>query len=699
MNRRKLLFIFLGVLVIVLGVSFASTKKNDPSKDKFILEIVSYILEKGHFDPKKIDDSFSELVFTNYLQNLDEQKRFFLAGDIEQLSIYKELIDEELKNHKIDFFNISYKKYKVRFNEIKSFYKEILSIPFDFEKDDSINLSYANLSYAKTIEELELRWRKNLKLSVLNIYTNNIRKEQFEKERDSSYVMRSKEILEKEARETTLDNMNTFFEYMADVERKDWFALYINTISSLFDPHTFYFAPQEKEDFDVSISGQYEGIGARLQKKDEEIKIVELLSGGPVARDNLLSVGDVILKVAQIDGDPVAVTGMRLEDVIKYIKGPKGTKVILTIKRVAGAIEEVTIIRDVIEIEETYAKSTVILDEKKIGLINLPKFYINFENLNKRNATSDIRKEIINLKKEGIEGLIIDLRNNVGGSLKTAVDITGFFIEKGPVVQVKSLGNTKEILSDDDPSLLWKGPLVILVNEISASASEILAAALQDYKRAFIIGSHQTYGKGTVQKLISLNNTIKQNSYGDLGAIKITTDKFYRINGSSTQLEGVKSDIILPTAYSYINIGERDLEYPLTCDTISVAAHTTWTTAFDYDYVQYESKKRIEKDSLFQLIDEQAKWIKKEQEKDIFSLNYEKHISELDVKKEYSKKFDILDKYSSDLEFELTAVDSIRLEGNEKSKDKRVRWHKNLKKDIYLYEAVKVINDIASLEK
>ena len=310
----------------------------------------------------------------------------------------------------------------------------------------------------------------------------------------------------------------------------------------------------------------------------------------------LLEVGDIILKVAQKKEAPVEIGSMRLGDAVKLIKGPKGTEVYLTIKRVSGLIEEVVITRDVVELEESYAKASIIIKNNKLyGFIELPKFYIDFKDQNSRNAASDIKREIELLKKRDIKGIILDLRNNGGGSLKTVVDITGFFIDKGPIVQVKSTGGRKDILYDEDPSIVWDGSLVIMVNEFSASASEILAAALQDYKRAVILGSKQTFGKGTVQNIIDLNKIISGRTHGDLGAVKITTDKFYRINGGSTQLEGVRSDVIMKNQYSYIDMGEKDQENPLVWDSIQPAKYSKWYNQSNYEFALKQSSVRLEK--------------------------------------------------------------------------------------------------------
>ena len=460
-----------------------------------------------------------------------------------------------------------------------------------------------------------------------------------------------------------------------------------------FDPHSNYFAPDDKEKFDQNISGKFEGIGARLQKKSQEVEITEIIVGGPVWKAKALEVGDVILKVAQKEEAPLEIGSMRLNDAVKLIKGPKGTQVYLTVKRVSGLIEEVVITRDIVELEESYAKASIILkNNKQYGFIQLPKFYIDFKDQNSRNAASDIKKEIELLKKRDIKGIILDLRNNGGGSLKTVVDITGYFIDNGPVVQVKSTGGRKDILYDEDPSVVWGGSLVIMVNEFSASASEILAAALQDYKRAVILGSKQTFGKGTVQNVIDLNKIISGGTHGDLGAVKITTDKFYRINGGSTQLEGVRSDVIMKNQYSYIDMGEKDQENPLIWDSIQPARFSKWNNQPNYEFALKQSSVRLKNNPNLSLIEEQALQIQQQQDDYIYTLNYEDYLLERDKNKKIAEKFDGLKKYRSNLFFEWipdpgTPIDNI-------VKEKKIRWIESLEKDLYIEEAVNILEDL-----
>jgi len=695
MKKTRILILSGIVLSLIYGFSFFNLRTN-PEKDKLLIEIMSYVLERGHYDPETINDSFSENVFMNYLESMDGQHRFYIQTDIDNLNQFKTKLDDQIKESKLDFFDFSYKKFIQRQEQIKAFYKPLLDRPFDFTLDEELNLDYETMGYAESLSELKKVWLQYFKLSTLRVYSDKKEEEKKKFENDSTYVMISNIELEKQAREITRENMDLFFEVRQDLERKDYFSIYLNAIATQFDPHTYYFAPREKELFDTSISGKFEGIGARLQKKNQEISIVEVISGGPVWRDKLLEVEDVIIKVAQENEEAVDISGMRIDDVVKLIKGPKGTTVYLTIKHVDATVEVVPVVRDVVELEEAFAKSSVIIkDGKKFGMIHLPKFYVDFKDYGERNAASDVKAEIEKLKRDNVEGIILDLRNNGGGSLQTVVDMTGFFIKDGPVVQVKSTGGKKQVLEDRDSSIAWNGPLVLMVNEFSASASEIIAAALQDYKRAVIIGSKQTFGKGTVQNVVDLNKIISSNTHGDLGALKITTDKFYRINGGSTQLEGVKSDVVFPGRYTYIETGEQAQDNPLAWDQISPANYQLWDVNMNFEYALERSKERIANNAYMILIDEQAKWIKAQQDDTLYSLNYEDFTEERKARADQTAKYDELDKFEASFTLQTPNADLLELEKDEDLKEKRLRWEESLVKDIYLYEAVRVLEDLA----
>ena len=689
-------FIISGIisLVIYFEISNVNFSSDEPNKDRLLVDLVSYVLDKLHYDPQIINDDFSIKVYDDFIDAVDSQKRFLLKSDIELFSQFRLSIDDQINSSDIAFFNIVYETLITRIDEVESFYSEILEDPFNFQINEEINLDYENLDYASNLAELKRIWRKRLKLSALDGYASK-------KEIKDQEEVISEEEIEIESRTAISENLKDFFQFNSELERSDWFSLYLNSIVTQFDPHTSYLAPEAKEVFDQNISGKFQGIGARLFKRNQQVEISEIIIGGPVWRDNLLNVGDIIIAVAQsADEEPTEISLMKLTDATDLIKGEKGTNVFLTIKRVDGGIEQVEITRDIVELEETYAKSSIIKDDSNVyGLINLPRFYVDFNDYGERNAASDIKKEILELKNKNINGLILDLRNNGGGSLKTVVDITGFFIEKGPVVQVKSIGGRKEILKDNDPSIIWDGPLVILVNEFSASASEILAAALQDYNRAIILGSKQTYGKGTVQNVVDLNNVISGNTYGDLGSLKITTDKFYRVNGGSTQLEGVKSDLIFPNRYSYIDIGEKDLENPLSWDKIDPARYDNSVKVFNYAQAISNSKERIGQNEYFTIIDQHAKLIKSKQDDKTISLNYNSYKEDQAEFKLQTDKLKVIEDFNSPYLFEWNDSNlDVNTSYNDDMKEKRDRWIKSLQKDIYVNEAMNLLIDLLSFE-
>ena len=659
------------------------------------MQLVSYLLEEGHFQPKDFDDDFSHDVYKRFLKRIDPNKIYFYESDLKSFSEFETKIDDQLIKFESNFFNIVYEKLMLRIDESKSIYNKILNTPFDFTIEENFESDSEKLVYAQSKKDMYERWRKQLKLTTLSNYYELIY-DQESKEDKKDFVFKSLENIEIESRSLTLKNIEETSTYLDELRREDWFSVYINSIAESFDPHTYYFAPQDKDRFDASMSGKYEGIGARLQKKMNEISITELISGGSAWRQNKLQVGDIILKVRQEDeSEAVSVVGMRLDDAVKLIKGPKGTNVILTLRKVDGTVEDLTITRDEIELEETYAKSSIVKkNDFNFGVINLPKFYIDFQDVDSRNATSDLKKEIDRLKLAGIHGLVLDLRNNGGGSLKTVVDIAGLFIEEGPIVQVRSSGNSIDVLADRDKSVTWDGPLVIIVNEFSASASEILAAAMQDYKRAIVIGSQNTYGKGTVQNIIDLNKMVRNNTNGEMGALKFTTQKYYRITGGSTQLKGVRSDVIIPSRYSNVEIGERDQDNPLPWDEIKSANYKPWVSKVDYQQVIDLSNARLSNNLDIRLIKENAEWIKKIRSKNLYSLKYDIYKAELKLNEKESKRFELIDDYSSDLSFRSLPYEQLLIEKDSVLGTNRRRWHESLSSDIYIEESLNVLEDL-----
>ena len=670
-------------------------KNSDPEKDKILVYVLKNILTRGHFVVKDMNDDFSEQVFTSFIEGLDPSKRYFTQKDLKEFSKFKYEIDNQLLKDDVSFYNLVYSSFTDKIKNAKSYYGELLAQPFNFKKKETIDIDYDKVSFAKNENELINYWRKQLKLNVLSRVQDKLEKQEVKIEKDKNFQKKSFTNLEEEARTDVLKSMDELYLRIEELEHEDWFSTFLNSVVGAFDPHTTYMAPRIKERFDQDMSGKLEGIGARLLKKGIYTEIFELVSGGPAWQQGELEAGDIILEVAQGDKEPLEIVGMRLDDAIKFIKGKKGTEVRLTVKKkLDGSTKVISIIRDVVELEETFVKSTVVEKEgKKYGLIDLPRFYIDFSDISSRDSAKDMEKEIERLKGENVSGLLIDLRNNGGGSLKTAIEIAGLFITKGPVVQVKYRGQEPIVKNDTDAQMQWEGAVVVLVNELSASASEIFAAAMQDYGRAVIIGGNQTYGKGTVQSVIPINNFYPKYEE-DLGAIKMTIQKFYRINGGSTQIEGVYSDIAMPNRYSYMKFGERDLEGALIWDKVPQANYTKTNSYENFTHVINESKDRIASDSKFKLINEYAQWLKTNQKNTSYSLNLKDFSKESKLLENGSKKYTDAFKYKSDLSFQSPKYEFPLIKKDSVLADKRNAWHKNLAKDIYVAEALNVLKEL-----
>ncbi|MDN3705779.1 carboxy terminal-processing peptidase [Myroides ceti] len=708
------------IILIVLAISAAlwsfmpKKEKADPEKEALLMELLTYVIKNGHYAPSEINNEFSAKVYKEYIKAIDPNKRFLLQTDIDELNQYEFLIDDFILARRFDLFDKSYQILQKRMKESQAIYKEILSQPFDFNVKEEINTDFDKMPFAKDEAALKERWRKQLKLNVLSNIEDKIKlqegqdveEESFEEPNEEIKITEKKTVkkepvekksmqeLEKEARESTLKSLNEYFEAIEEISRTEWLSIYINSILEQFDPHTSYFAPEDKEKFDVSMSGSMEGIGAQLRKKNDYTEITEIIPGGPAWKGKELENGDVIMKVAQGNEEPVDIAGMRLENVVKMIKGKKNTEVRLTVKKVDGTIKVISIMRDKFELEETYAKS-VIIDTKdgKYGMIQLPKFYIDFETKDNRNAFTDVAKEIEYLKQQNVKGIIMDLRNNGGGSLQTVVDMVGLFIEQGPVVQVKSQKGARNVLFDKDQKVQWDGPLVVLINNYSASASEIFAAAIQDYNRGLILGSKHSFGKGTVQNMFDLNSLLKLDNV-DLGAIKFTSQKFYRVNGGSTQLKGVESDIVLPDRFSHIDTGERDRENAMPWDKIEKANYKP--LANNFKKVIENSNKRVLNNSQFRLIDENAQWISQRKDENVFSLNYNDFTKKSKEIEEKAKKFKALKDYKNSLKFTSLPYEEALFANDSILKRKRDRWHEGLNNDVYVEEAVNVLQEITS---
>ena len=690
---RLLVFAVVGAFSLLFGSFHIS--ENDTEKEKVIQDVLLRVLNQAHFDPADINDEFSKEVYTTFLEYVDGRKRFFTTADIDQLSVYELEIDDHVNTGSLEFFDLAVELLQFRIDQAEQFYQEVLEQPFDFNVTESYEFDPDKKEYTSNISELKERWRKALKYDVLVKLESKVNRQ----EEDSEVEQLSFEELEKQSREDVLKNYNRWYKNFKKVKRSDRFEAYLNSLAHAFDPHSDYFNPKEKQDFDINMGGKLEGIGARLRSEGDLTKVVFVVPGGPVWRNKTIEVNDYILKVKQKDEEPVDVFGMRLDDVVAMIRGDKGTFVTLTIKKKDETVIDVELERDVVNIEESFARS-VKLDlpgtAENIGYIHLPKFYSSFEGEEGNSCAVDVAREIEKLKEDNVNGIILDLRNNGGGSLRDVVNMSGLFIEDGPIVQVKSPNRKPYVYKDEDEDVKYTGPLVVLVNSFSASASEILAAALQDYKRAVIVGS-QSFGKGTVQRFIDLDRAVRGSSeHKPLGELKITMQKFYRINGGSTQLKGVSPDINLPDRYSKIDVGER--EYPNSMAWSEIGGLDYDQDVFlvdDLTYIKKRSQDRVAQNDQFKLISEQAQVFKENRDKTEYSLNFKEFRNYLDDKDEESKRFD--DLLKEDIEFlNVTNLESdfesINLD--ETTKARNEDWIKSIKKDIYIAESLSIISDL-----
>lgn len=710
---RKYALIGSILFLLVLSVSFCFPKGEEDQS--MVLKTIYQTLYFLHPKPVQIDDAFSQKVYKKYFENLDPQKNYLLQSDIEDFSSYRNRLNEAFIKGDLTFFNQTIERFYEKTAQLEGLYKQLLSRPFDFSLDEAIEFDEDKRSYAKDSKAWKEQLRKYFKyLTLIEMDTHEAMKEDtvtlkslFKVNRWSVSKEREKEkepcvlikkdfaYLEKEARRRVEGNMSEYLRRFKMRKKSDWFSLYVNTITTQYDPHTNYFSPKEKENFDLNISGQLEGIGAQLQDQKGYATIVKLIVGGPAWKSKKIEVGDKIIKIAQNnDKESKNIIGMLLDNSIRLIRGMKGTKVRLTIQKKDGTMQEITLVRDLIEQEEVFAKSAILLDKGKgkYGLIYLPEFYFNPNNKKARNAATDIRQQLEILKKENIQGLILDLRNNGGGSLETVVDITGLFVGKGPVVQVKSSDGKKEILKYKDSEAIWEGPLTILVNELSASASEILAAAIEDYKRGLVLGARQTFGKGTIQTFYPLNRFVVSGK--ELGALKFTTSKFYRINGSSTQLKGVNADVIIPSRYTYIKFGEKDQDNPLPWDSIPPIPYKTWKSPVDLEQIKYKSNARIKADHNVQLLDEIAQILGQREKEKSVSLNWKKFKAEKKRREDQNKKYNHFKNYSNDLLISSTFTENPSLKQDSLFQESKKEWYKNITKDIYIEEAVRILRDL-----
>lgn len=691
-NKKVLL------LIPALALAFFSyTTVQQSDKEEAIDQLLMQSLASSHYQAKDVNDDFAEKVFNLYIQRLDYNKKFLIQEDIDELKKLKQTIIEDVNNGHFVFFNSSYERIGKRIDESKEYYTEILKTPFDFTSDETLELDAEKLSFAKNKSELKESWRKSLKYQTLAKIVEMKDSQEKAKIKNDTVKIKTFEELEIDARKKVLKSNDDWFKRLKKLDRNDRIAVYFNSITGIYDPHTEYYAPKDKANFDISMSGQLEGIGAQLQEKEGYIKVTNIVPGSASWRQGQLKAEDIIVKVGQGEAEPVDITDMQLDDAVQLIRGKKGTEVRLTVKKPDGNTIVIPIIRDIVVMEESFAKSVILKKGKNIGYIKLPSFYADFNGRGGHSCSRDVKAEVEKLKAENVDGIILDLRNNGGGSLADVIEIAGLFIDKGPVVQVKSRSGIPSVMDDRDPSVLYNGPLTIMVNSNSASASEIMAAAIQDYKRGIIIGtSLSTFGKGTVQRFFDLDDYLpsQYDSIKPLGQVKVTTQKFYRINGDATQLKGVTPDIILPDPYYLLDQGEKEQDYPIAWDEIPASTYQVLQPRYSLEKIKANSAKRLKGNSSFILLEEAAKRLKRQKDSTVVSLNYEKYVIEKKTTEAESKKMEALDKEISGMEISALKTKAPVIEGDTVKASKEKEWFKSMKKDLYLYETMTIMNEM-----
>jgi carboxyl-terminal processing protease len=681
---------------------FQSEGNEQLTKNEAIMLTIMQLLKEGHYSPKELNDDFSKKVFAKYMEMTDYGKVFLLQSDVEGFQKHETTIDDELQTGSTALFDEVNSVISMRMKNAEAYYKEAVKMPFTFDGKDNINidnngddeieLDGKKLTFCKSETELKNRWLKSVKYRVLARLTEL--KEQQKTTTDEKFKVKSVDTLMKESKESVQKNLANYFKRLYKINESDRYAAYMNSICHVLDPHTDFFPPKDKQRFDEEMKGSFFGIGAVLQSEEGGCKIKQIVTGSPCWKEGKLKVNDIILKVAQGVDDPVEISGWDIEDVVSIIRGKEGSEVRLTTKHLDGDIEVINIIRGKVETEATFAKSTIIKNNNhKIGYIMLPEFYADFQERNGRRCAVDMAKEVQKLKQENVQGIIIDLRNNGGGSLSDVVEIGGMFIDKGPIVQVKSKDAPSQSLNDKDAGILYDGPLAILINQGSASASEILAAAMQDYKRAIILGT-TSFGKGTVQRVFPLEDFYKGDpSLLPFGSIKLTLQKFYRINGGSTQLKGVTPDIMLPDMYDLVDMGERKDENSMAWDQIAKADYKVNKSSVDFIPLIDASKKRANANESFNIITKNAKRLKQQFDDNRYSLNEKKYIEQMKETKDLAKKMEDLNKNKKVLPVSYMAVDLPNFHKDTTSTRMNDEWLKIVGKDTYIAEAANVLSD------
>ncbi|HCV50293.1 MAG TPA: tail-specific protease [Saprospirales bacterium] len=712
--------ILVALASVIAFIAFISPF-NFQEREAMILTGVMKFMDQVHYNPKMINDELSVVIFDKYIEALDSRKRFLTQEEVDELAQFRDKIDDQIKIKTFEMFEMSNELIEKGIQRGQRIYASIDVSALDLTSNDKVNLDYENRERPKNEKALKKYWEQLITYDIISKVETKIDKQvqklqammlvppavdtaavNSEKE---PYVEKKRNELIAEAIEDHTKNYKKWFKRLNKQRRSDRFEQYLNAVTHQSDPHTTYFNPKKRDDFNINMGGKLEGIGARLQAEDDFIKIVSIVPGGPIWETKKAEADDLIIAIQQEGEDEVLnLYGMRLDDVVSKIRGKKGTVITLTIRKKDGSEILLAIERDEVITEETLAKS-LIIDKvgsiDNIGYIKLPKFYSSFEKKGGNSCAKDVASEIEKLKTVNVNGIILDLRNNTGGSLNDVVEMSGLFIKEGPIVQVKPRTRDAYVHRDKNPDVLYDGPLMILVNKYSASASEIIAAAMQDYKRAVIVGSTSTYGKGTVQRFYDLDRAFKgAEDYKPLGSLKMTTQKFFRVNGGSTQLIGVTPDIVLPDNYQYMDVGEKEYDHAMKWTEIDPVEYSQDVALLDHiDEVAATSKKRVDKNDKFTKVLANAERIKKYRDNSTYSLNIDQFIKEMDQREEDSEQYkDLYDTDIASLKISNLKVDMDNINFDESKQARNQDWLDGMKKDFYLEEALSIMKDMIRLE-
>ena len=699
------------------GSGQASQDRREATLARATLEL----LEKEHLLHKRIDDALSRLAFASYLDRIDSGKMFLLKADRDTLGKYADKIDDQLRAGSLELGHEGQRVLSKRVSMVEAWVAQLLASPFDHSNQEEMELDPKKVTAAATEAELKDRWRRRLELEVLERVAQmqarltppkpvkaptvagapgrpkDAAKDADDEDRGALAIRdipKTPEGRQAKARADLAKAYAARFIRLAHPAPMDAAADVVNAVAASVDPHTTYLPPADRANFDIQIRGSLEGIGAVLREKDDYIEIVELVPGGAAWRQGHLDPGDVIMSISSGRQEPIDVVNMRIDEVVKMIRGPKGTVVALGVRKATGLQEKVAITRDIVVVAEAYAKAAVISKKGQpaYGYIQLPSFYGGEGS--PRHSAQDVRRLLAELRAKKVAGVILDVRGNGGGLLGDAIEMSGAFIDRGPIVQVRDSMGQRQVLTDDTVGLDFAGPVVVLVDRFSASASEILAGALQDYRRAVIVGTSPTHGKGTVQTVIDLDSATGGKL--DLGVFKLTIQQFFGVDGSSTQLKGITPDILLPDPAGFIESGERELEHALAWSQIAPAEHDNWPATWNAAVLASKSAARVAKDSVFARVTKLTELMKAR--KAITRVP----LAEIEFTKQLAKQRADVAAASPDLDAAPTRFSVLPLEqgapvaaaANGKKDSRMAKWRDNLARDPWVDESLNILTDM-----